>query len=99
MLVNIGQHADPSRSRASSLRWRGRSSGEATYAFEGIINFTGATIDWLRDQLQLIETPAGDAKRWREAVPDNGGVYSRAGFRRPERALLAAERPRRDCRA
>ena len=44
------------------------------YAFEGIINYTGAVIAWLKDQLGLIdrvEDTAGIAA----AVPDSGGVY------------------------
>jgi glycerol kinase len=44
------------------------------YAFEGITNFTGATIAWLRDQLGLIESPE-ETERLAMAVPDNGGVY------------------------
>jgi glycerol kinase len=45
-----------------------------TYAFEGIINFTGATISWLQDQLQLISSPQ-ESETLAEAVEDNGGVY------------------------
>ena len=45
-----------------------------TYAFEGIINVTGATVAWLRDQLQLIET-SQETDSLARAVADNGGVY------------------------
>lgn len=48
--------------------------GKPTYAFEGIINFTGATIAWLRDQLELIENSTETATL-AESIPDNGGVY------------------------
>jgi glycerol kinase len=48
--------------------------GKATYAFEGIINCTGATIAWLKDQLQLIADPAQTETLARE-LRDNGGVY------------------------
>jgi len=48
--------------------------GEPTYAFEGIINFTGATIQWLRDQLRLIDS-APETEALARAIPDNGGVY------------------------
>lgn len=48
--------------------------GQPTYAFEGIINFTGATIQWLRDQLRLIDS-APETEILARAVPDNGGVY------------------------
>jgi glycerol kinase len=48
--------------------------GRPTYAFEGIINFTGATIAWMRDQMQLIQSPE-ETEPLAVAVPDNGGVY------------------------
>lgn len=48
--------------------------GKPTYAFEGIINFTGATIAWMRDQVQLIEN-AQETQALAESVPNNGGVY------------------------
>lgn len=46
----------------------------ATYAFEGITNFTGATIQWLRDQLGLIQS-AEESEALATSVPDNAGVY------------------------
>jgi len=49
-------------------------NGKPTYAFEGIINFTGATITWMRDQLELIDD-TGETNALAEAIPDNGGVY------------------------
>ncbi len=45
-----------------------------TYAFEGITNFTGATITWLRDQLHLIDSPE-ETEGLATGVQDNGGVY------------------------
>jgi glycerol kinase len=48
--------------------------GQPTYAFEGIINFTGATVAWLRDQLGLI-TSAAETESMAASLPDNGGVY------------------------
>jgi glycerol kinase len=48
--------------------------GVTTYAFEGIINFTGATIAWLRDQLRLIDDPR-ESEALAQAVADNGDVY------------------------
>jgi glycerol kinase len=49
-------------------------NGQPTYAFEGIINFTGATIAWLRDQMQLIANPA-ETETLAQSVSDSGGVY------------------------
>ncbi len=48
--------------------------GKPTYAFEGIINFTGATIAWLRDQLQLISSPE-ETEALATSVTDSDGVY------------------------
>lgn len=45
-----------------------------TYAFEGIINFTGATIAWMRDQLELIDNTQ-ETESLARSVNDNGGVY------------------------
>ncbi len=73
VLLNIGCEALLSDGGiVTTIGWR--MQGQTTYAFEGIINFTGATINWLRDQLQLISTPA-ETEALAEAVPDNGGVY------------------------
>lgn len=44
------------------------------YALEGSIAVTGSAIQWLRDQLGLIET-AADTEPLAASVPDNGGVY------------------------
>jgi glycerol kinase len=49
-------------------------NGQPTYAFEGITNFTGATISWLTDQLRLINNPA-ESEELAQSVPDNSGVY------------------------
>lgn len=73
ILVNVGQQ--PTRAEAgivTALAWK--FDGQATYAFEGIINYTGATIAWLRDQLHLIDTPQ-ETESLAQSVSDNGGVY------------------------
>ena len=67
--------SSPTRSEqgiVTALAWQ--IDGQATYAFEGIINYTGATIAWLRDQLHLIDTPQ-ETEALAQSVPDNGGVY------------------------
>jgi len=45
-----------------------------TYALEGITNFTGATVQWLRDQLGIIES-ADETEKLARSIEDNGGVY------------------------
>ena len=73
VLLNIGNRVKHSANgMVTTIGWVYQ--GQPIYAFEGIINFTGATIAWLRDQLKLIESPA-DTEAMALAVPDNGGVY------------------------
>jgi glycerol kinase len=47
---------------------------QPTYALEGSIAITGALVQWLRDNLGLIED-ASDIERLANTVEDNGGVY------------------------
>jgi len=46
----------------------------ARYALEGSVAVTGSAIQWLRDQLQIINK-ASDVEGLAQSVPDNGGVY------------------------
>jgi glycerol kinase len=46
----------------------------AHYALEGSIAFTGAVVQWLRDNLELIQKSA-DIELLARTVRDNGGVY------------------------
>ena len=48
--------------------------GKTFYAFEGNIHCTGATLNWLRDQMQLISGPQ-EVEAIATSIPDNGGVY------------------------
>lgn len=45
-----------------------------TYCFEGIINYSAATIEWLKNQLGLISS-AAESETVATSVTDNGGVY------------------------
>jgi glycerol kinase len=73
VLLNIGQSCRVSQTGAvTALAWV--VGGKPTYAFEGIINYSAATIAWLKNQLGLIRD-ASEAEALSRAVPDNGGVY------------------------
>ncbi|HZI32640.1 MAG TPA: FGGY family carbohydrate kinase, partial [Candidatus Binatia bacterium] len=73
VLLNIGGKFKPSkRGAVTALAWVWQ--GKPTYAFEGIINFSAATIEWLKNQLGLIQS-AGEVEKLAAKVPDNGGVY------------------------
>lgn len=73
ILLNVGEQLQfAGQGIVSTIGWV--LNGKPTYAFEGIINFTGATIAWLKDQLKLIDH-AQETEALATAVPDNGGVY------------------------
>jgi glycerol kinase len=73
VLLNIGHEKRLSESgTVTALAWV--LQGQSTYAFEGIINFTGGTITWLRDQLALITNPA-ETEMLAQSVSDSDGVY------------------------
>lgn len=48
--------------------------GERHYALEGSVFVAGSLVQWLRDDLGLIEK-AADTEPLARSVPDNGGVY------------------------
>lgn len=74
MLLNTGAEIVPSTS--GLLTTLGYKFGEqpAVYALEGSIAVTGALIQWLRDNLGLIEKSA-DIEALAASVDDNGGIY------------------------
>jgi glycerol kinase len=62
----------PTVGSVTALAWL--RDGHPVYALEGIINYSSATIAWLKDQLGLISDVAETASLAR-AVENNGGVY------------------------
>ena len=56
----------------STMAWR--LQGQRTCALEGSVFMGGATIQWLRDQLQIIKT-ASETEAIARSVSDTGGVY------------------------
>lgn len=73
VLLNIGQ--TPALSQNGIVTTIGWVYAERpTYAFEGIINFTGATIAWMKNQMQYITSPQ-ETEALAQTVEDNGGVY------------------------
>lgn len=74
MLLNTGTEIVPSKS--GLLTTLGYKFGDqpAIYALEGSIAITGSLIQWLRDNLGLIET-SSDVESLAASVDDNGGVY------------------------
>ncbi|HMP83670.1 MAG TPA: glycerol kinase GlpK [Verrucomicrobiota bacterium] len=73
VMLNIGDKLRiPHKGTVTALAWV--LHGKPTYAFEGIINFSAATIEWLRNQLGMIQS-AGEVEVMAGQVTDNGGVY------------------------
>jgi glycerol kinase len=73
ILLNVGQRPTcQNASNVLALAWV--RAGEPTYAVEGIINYSSATIAWLKDQLGLI-SDAAETDTLARSVKDNGGVY------------------------
>lgn len=56
----------------TSLAWS--MGGKVSYVLEGNLNYTGATITWLKDDLKLIESPAETEKLARQAAA-NDSLY------------------------
>jgi glycerol kinase len=74
MLLNTGEKPIPSEN--GLLTTLGYKIGDkpAVYCLEGSIAITGALVQWLRDNLGLIEKSA-DVEILARTVEDNGGIY------------------------
>ncbi len=74
MLLNTGEA--PVESKNGLLTTLAYKIGDqkAVYALEGSIAITGALVQWLRDNLGLIEKSA-DVETLARTVSDNGGIY------------------------
>lgn len=78
ILSNIG--AEPLTSKnglLTTVAWG--LNGEVCYAFEGSIFMAGATVQWLRDNLCLIQK-ASETGPIAASVPDTAGVYFVSSF-------------------
>ncbi len=74
MLLNTGREAvDSQNGLLTSVAWQ--LDGTPTYALEGAIFITGASVQWLRDQLGVIDS-AAETESLAAQLPDgNEGVY------------------------
>ncbi len=77
MLMNTGAVAVPSRNKLlTTIGWMGPADAahRTAYCLEGSVFMAGATIQWLRDGLQMIQT-APEVEALAGLVPDTGDVY------------------------
>ncbi|MCR1897697.1 glycerol kinase GlpK [Irregularibacter muris] len=78
MLMNTGEEMVPSKNGLlTTIAWG--VDGKVEYALEGSIFIAGAVIQWLRDELKLIDH-AKDSEYFATEVEDNNGVYLVPGF-------------------
>jgi glycerol kinase len=73
LLLNTGEEIVRSQALLTSVAAK-VGDGPTSYVLEGSIAVTGAAVQWLRDQLGLIET-APEVEDLARTVKDNGGVY------------------------
>jgi len=74
MLMNTGSEAVPSKSGLLTTLGYKIGVQPAVYALEGSIAITGALVQWLRDNLKMIEK-SSDIETLAGEVEDNGGIY------------------------
>ncbi|MCE3263335.1 MAG: glpK [Pseudoduganella sp.] len=73
MLMHAGRHPRTSHNRLlSTVGWR--VDGVTDYMLEGSVFMGGATVQWLRDGLGIIER-SSDVEALAASVPDSGGVF------------------------
>ena len=78
ILMNIGPELkESSHGMVSTICWsleEGSGQQVVDYALEGVIVTCGATIEWLRNSLELF-AESRETEALAQSVPDNGGVY------------------------
>ncbi|WP_440994530.1 glycerol kinase GlpK [Cysteiniphilum litorale] len=73
MMMNTGDTPAVSNNNLlTTIAWQ--LNGKTTYALEGSVFMGGAVIQWLRDELGILQN-AADSERLALSVADNGGVY------------------------
>ncbi|NLY45802.1 MAG: glycerol kinase GlpK [Tissierella sp.] len=73
MLMNTGEEIVPSKNGlVTTIAWG--VDGKVEYALEGSIFVAGAVVQWLRDEMKMIND-AADSEYFATKVKDNNGVY------------------------
>jgi glycerol kinase len=73
MLMNIGKEKKlSSNGLVTTIAWG--LDGDVEYAFEGSVFVAGAAIQWLRDEVKLVDS-APDSEFFCNKVPDTNGCY------------------------
>ena len=78
LLMNTGDDIIRSKSGlVTTIAWR--IDGKCTYALEGSVFVGGAAVQWLRDEMKLVER-ASETETIARSVKDSGGVYMVPSF-------------------
>ncbi|MBT4319961.1 glycerol kinase GlpK [Candidatus Bathyarchaeota archaeon] len=77
LLMNTGNKPVTSKRLLTTIAWKIR--GKTTFAMEGSVFTTGAVIQWLRDELRILES-ADESESLARSIPDNDGVYMVPAF-------------------
>ena len=78
LLMNTGDELTRSKNGlVSTIAWR--IGGKCTYALEGSVFVGGAAVQWLRDEMKLVER-ASETETIARSVKDSGGVYMVPSF-------------------
>ena len=73
MLMNTGENPVISKNRLlTTIAWG--IDGKTEYALEGSVFTAGAAVQWLRDELKIIDS-AADSEYWAKKASDTNGVY------------------------
>ncbi len=73
MLMNTGDTPVASQNGLlTTMAWR--LNGKPTYALEGSVFMGGATVQWLRDELKIIQSSA-ETEHIAQSIPDTEGVF------------------------
>lgn len=73
LLMNTGDEAAKSKNGlVTTIAWQ--LNGKPTYALEGSVFIGGASVQWLRDEMKLVDR-ASETEAIAKSIPDNGGVY------------------------
>lgn len=73
MVLNTGDQAVQSKYQLlTTVAYRIK--GRTTYALEGSIFIAGAAVQWLRDEVQMVQH-ARDTEKLAKSISDTGGVY------------------------
>ena len=93
LMMNTGAQVPSKHGLLTTIAYQIGTDGPVVYALEGSVSHSGSTIQWLRDQLDIIpDAPASETEARR--VPSNEGLYFVPAF-----AGLLAPHWRPDARA